>query len=256
MYTPYFIGGHVVRDPDYTGPTNLVISEDTLFFESVQGEAAPAPQTFTVESDNEPLTFSLQEDAGWLQKSPNGGATPRTINVSVSTLGLTPATYFDSIRVSATGADNTPQYVYVQFDYQEPPPTIGVSASQMVFNAIAGGANPAAQTLSISNIGGSSLVWTVDNDEAWLMVSPSSGVDDDDVSVSVDILGLGYGDYFDTLIVSDPEATNDPVLVPVRLSILSSLPVIDVDTVFNFVVDEAELPDFHASYRSEKRWWR
>ncbi len=244
LYTPYWIGGRVIHDSDYTGPTNLVISEDTLFFESVQGEATPVPQTFTVESDNGPLTFSLQEDASWLQKSPNGGATPRTISVSISTLGLSPATYFDSIRVSATGADNSPQYVYVQFDYQEPPPTIGVNVSQMVFNAIAGGGNPTAQILSITNTGGSSLMWTVDNDEAWLMVSPSSGTDDGDATVSVDIAGLDYGDYFDTLIVSDPEATNDPVLIPVRLSILSSLPVIDVDTIFNFVVDEAELPEF------------
>ncbi|MBD3258396.1 hypothetical protein GF377_08170 [candidate division GN15 bacterium] len=242
VYVPYWTGRNLIRDTAYEGPSNLLLSEDTLFFDYTIGGPTPGSQTFDIDSDNEALAFTLSEDASWLLRSPSSGLTPETIDVSVVTVGLGAGTYFDSIMVSSAGADNSPQYVYVQLDVSEPPPTIGVSQTVFNFNAIVDGANPPPDTLVVFNTGSSTLDWTVTNSQSWLTLNPGSGTDSGEVVLDVDITGLGFGDYFDTVVVSDPEATNDPVLVEVKLSILSSLPLIDVDSVYNYVFALSELP--------------
>ncbi|MGD8922807.1 MAG: hypothetical protein PVH24_06125, partial [Candidatus Zixiibacteriota bacterium] len=49
-YGPYWTGRKRVRDTAYVVPSNLVLSEDTLFFSSVEGGANPPPLTFNVNS--------------------------------------------------------------------------------------------------------------------------------------------------------------------------------------------------------------
>ena len=241
-YIPNWTGRKVIRDTAYVAPSNLQLSEDTLKFNWIQGAIAPSPQSFEVTSDNEPLTFTVTENASWMLRSPSSGTTPKTVDISIVTVGLSPGVYFDSVRVSAPLAANSPQYVYVELTVQEPPPVISVSPSQFIFNAIVDGANPPSQALTIKNNGSSTLNWSVANSESWLDLAPVSGTDSGQVTLSVDITGLAFGDYFDTVVVTDPAASNSPVRVPVRLSLLSSLPVIDVDSSYYFVFALSELP--------------
>ncbi|MBD3401477.1 hypothetical protein GF420_01170 [candidate division GN15 bacterium] len=238
-YVPYWTGAIIVRDTAV--PSNLLLSEDTLFYSAEEGGAFPPSQTFDVLSDNAPLNFTLDEDAGWIVKSPSSGTTPENVTVSINTTALPAGVYFDSIEVAAPQAANSPQYLYVQLDLQQPPPVIAVDPSSFIFNAVAGGSNPPTQDLDISNIGGSTLNWTVSNSESWLSLSPMSGSGDGTVTLSVDITGLAFNDYFDTVVVSDPTAENDPVRVPVRLTVGSDLPIIAADSAFNYVV--VDLPD-------------
>ncbi|MBU0983110.1 MAG: hypothetical protein KKA42_04520 [candidate division Zixibacteria bacterium] len=247
-YVPYYTGPDVVYDSAYTPPSDLIVSDDTLFFTSVQGDPDPPSQTFDLLSSNAPLSFSVIENVSWIVKSPVSGVTPATVTVSMNTLGLAAGTYFDSIRVEASGASNSPRFVYVSLELAEPAPTIAVSPPAFFFNAIAGGSNPSPQVLSISNTGGVALNWTVLNSQSWLSLSPTSGVDDGTVTLTVDITGLVYDDYIDTIVVTDPTADNDPVYVPVYLSVGSDLPIIVVDSAINyFVVSPAELPIFERS---------
>ncbi|RME20935.1 MAG: hypothetical protein D6800_12655, partial [Candidatus Zixiibacteriota bacterium] len=160
----------------------------------------------------------------------------------MSTLGLAAGTYFDSIEVSSSGALNSPQYAYVSLDVVPPPPTIAVSPPEFFFNAVAGGTNPAPKTLTITNTGGSTLNWTLTNSQPWLMLSPMSGIDSGDVSVAVDITGLPFGTYLDTIVVTDPQATNSPMLVPVTLTVASDLPLIEADSTFNVYIIPTSTP--------------
>ncbi len=98
-------------------------------------------------------------------------------------------------------------------------PTIGVSPSSFSFTATAGGANPANQTLSISNTGGGTLNWTASDDATWLTVSPTSGTAPSTATLSVNITGLAAGTYNGTVTVSATGATNTPVSVPVTLTV-------------------------------------
>jgi hypothetical protein len=98
-------------------------------------------------------------------------------------------------------------------------PTIGVSPSSFSFSATAGGANPANQSLSITNTGGGTLNWTASDNATWLSVSPPSGTAPSTVTVSVNITGLAAGTYNGTITVSATGATNTPVNVPVTLTV-------------------------------------
>jgi hypothetical protein len=242
-YEPYWTGRKVIYDTAYTPPSNLVITPDSLHFEGLAGGPTPASQQFEVASSNNPLSFNIAEDADWILLSPISGTTPRTITVSLNTFGLGAGTYVDTLVVSSAGADNSPQNVVVSLTLEEPPPQIGVSDNAFFFNAIVNDANPAPKTLSISNTGGGVLNWTVANSESWLSLDPTSGVDAGDVELSVDITGLTFGSYFDTVVVTDPAATNSPVRIPVKLTMASDLPIIEVDSPVVYSV----IPDYLSS---------
>lgn len=238
-YKPYWTGPEIVRDTAL--PSNLVLSEDTLFYAAEEGGPFPTAQTFDVTSDNAPLAFTLVENAPWIIKSPSSGTTPQTVNVSINTTALPAGIYFDSIEVQSAAAGNSPQFVYVQLDLQQPPPVLSVNPTSFIFNAVAGGSNPPTQNLHIANTGGSTLDWTATNSQAWLQLIPGSGVGDGDVTVSVDITGLTFNTYYDTIVVSDPNATNSPRRVPVTLTVGSDLPILAADSAFNYIV--VDLPE-------------
>jgi hypothetical protein len=101
-------------------------------------------------------------------------------------------------------------------------PTIGVSPASFSFTATAGGANPANQSLSITNTGGGTLNWTASDDATWLTVSPTSGTAPSTATLSVSIAGLTPGTYNGTITVSATGATNTPVSVPVTLTVNST----------------------------------
>ncbi len=98
-------------------------------------------------------------------------------------------------------------------------PTIGVSPSSLSFTATAGGANPASQSVSISNTGGGTLNWTASSNQSWLSVSPTSGTAPSTATVSVNITGLAAGTYNGAITISATGATNTPVSVPVTLTV-------------------------------------
>ncbi len=234
-YKAYFDGPSRTRDTSCALPSNLVLSTDSLHFEATAGSSAPSPQTFDIMTDNDPLSFSLVESASWFSLSPIFGSTPQTVTVFVNITGLAAGEYLDSIQVNSGTAANSPQWVKIALSLAEPPPVISVSPSQFYFNAIAGGANPDPKILTIKNTGGSTLNWGATNSQSWLTLTPGYGADSTDVTLSVDITGLAYATYYDTVVVSDPSATNSPQRIPVTLSVGSDLPILVVDSQFNFV---------------------
>ncbi len=247
-FVPYWAGKRILRDTSFTAPSNLVVPVGVLHFDAVEGEADPPSQVFDITSDFDPLTFSLVESVGWLAPTPTSGTTPASITLNVTTLGLSEGVYYDSIRVQSAGASNSPQYVYVELEVTPPPPVIGVSDDAYFFVAQEGGANPATQTLSIFNAGGQTLDWDVSNSETWLSLAPTAGFETGDVILTVDISGLMFGDYFDTIYVSGVGAANSPVRIPVSLVVGTDLPMIDVDTVIYWPVAVSELPIFFRSF--------
>ena len=246
-FIPNWLGGFTIVDPN--APQDLLLSSDSLHFNSVQGGPAPAFQEFTITaSTGGAIPFTLSEDAPWLLVSPITGSTPRDIRAEINNISVTAGSYIDTIEVNSIQAANTPLYVVVTLDVAPPPPTISVSPTAFFFNAIANDTNPDPKTLIIKNIGGTTLNWTATNNELWLDVNPGAGVDSVSVDVSVDITGLTLGTYYDTIVVSDPSASNNPRSVPVTLSIASDLPIIEVDSLFNFVVVQTGVAAFDSSY--------
>jgi hypothetical protein len=102
----------------------------------------------------------------------------------------------------------------------QPPNVLSVSPPTLTF-ITAVGTNPPTQTLTISNGGGSGMVWTASSNASWLSVAPSSGSDNAVLVVTVNVAGLVAGNYnAGSITVTAPGATGSPVVIPISLSVL------------------------------------
>ncbi len=102
------------------------------------------------------------------------------------------------------------------------PPVIGISPTSLSFAATQGGANPATQTLSISNTGGGLFSWNVGKNASWLTLNPVSGTGNGTVTLTVTTGNLTAGSYSGAVTVNAPGASS--MTVPVTLTI-ATIPV-------------------------------
>lgn len=100
------------------------------------------------------------------------------------------------------------------------PPTIGASPTSLSFIATQGGANPATQTLSISNTGDGTLSWTASDNAPWLTLSPASGNGDGAVTLTVTTGALTAGSHSATVTLNATGA--DSVTVPVTFTVATA----------------------------------
>jgi regulation of enolase protein 1 (concanavalin A-like superfamily) len=206
-------------------PPAIALNPNSLTFTAIEG-TNPANQTIALSnSGGGILSWTATADStapAWLSVSPTSGVGNATITVSVNTAGLSPGTYTKSITVAAPGATNTPQTVNVTLTVNPvPPPAIALNPNSLTFTAIEG-TNPANQTIALSNSGGGTLSWTATADStapAWLSVSPTSGVGNATLTVSVNTAGLSPGTYTKSITVAAPGATNTPQTVNVTLTV-------------------------------------
>ncbi len=106
------------------------------------------------------------------------------------------------------------------------PPHLSVSPLSMSFEGTVGYPNPPSQPLSINNGGDGTLTWTASFSSSWLSVNPASGTAPSVTSVSVNHTGLPEGTYYDTVVISSPEADNSPQRIPIQLDVISLPPQI------------------------------
>jgi hypothetical protein len=100
-------------------------------------------------------------------------------------------------------------------------PTIWVNRSRLNFGAVAGGTHTEPETLMIYNSGGGTLHWSASASEPWLQVTPPSGTSSDTgpIGVGLDLSGMAPDIYTGTITISDPGATNSPLVVEAYLRI-------------------------------------
>jgi hypothetical protein len=79
----------------------------------------------------------------------------------------------------------------------------------------------ASQTLLVSNSGSGVLGWNASDNRSWMSVSPSSGTNSGEVTVTVNKSGLSAGTYTGTITISG-NATNSPKTVPVTFRVYNS----------------------------------
>ncbi len=122
--------------------------------------------------------------------------------------------------MSATGASPVTVPVTFTVTAAPVPPAIGASPTALSFTATQGGANPAAQTLSISNTGGGTLTWSASDNAAWLTLSPASGTGNGAVTLSASTGTLTAGSYSGAVTMSATGAS--PVTVPVTFTVTAA----------------------------------
>jgi hypothetical protein len=236
-FTPEVTTGLIqVGDPQV--PPHIELSPPFMVFDATIGFPNPPAQALSIGNSGQgTMTWSASVSSGWLSVNPPSGTAPSTTSINVDISSLPEGTYYDTVVLTAPDADNSPQYLPVTLNIVTLPPNIVYSPTDFSVSAIQGGANPADRYLYIwTDVPGSELNWTVSNSSGWLTLAPGSGAPPDSVTLQFDITGLAFGYYYDTVVISDPTATNDPQFIPVTLQIVSDLPVLEIDPPMVYVV--------------------
>lgn len=197
-------------------PPAIGASPTSFSFMAQQGSGNPANQTLSLNNvGGGTLSWSASDNATWLRLSPASGTGNGVIAVSAATGSLAVGTYTGTITVSATGAASVSVPVTVTVTAAPVPPAIGASPTSLSFAATQGAANPASQSVNISNAGGGTLSWSASDNAAWLILSQTSGIGNGVVTVSVAAGAMAAGSYNGSIALSAIGAS--PVTVPVTL---------------------------------------
>ena len=195
----------------------LTLSPSAFSFSAVVGGAAPASQTLTVTAQTSTsATAQVSEqsctNSNWLTLSPTGSFTASlantTFTVSVNQSGMTAGTTCNGTIsiVAASGTQTVPvtlSLVYV------PPAVLTLGPSAFTFSAVAGGAAPAPQTLTVTASYDTSATAQVSEQSCanrnWLTVSPTGsfavGPASTNFTVSVNQSGIAAGTCSGTILI-------------------------------------------------------
>lgn len=212
-------------------PPKIYVSPKKLSFGAQVDGPNPASQNIYVQNTGgSTLNFEVESDSQWLSVDPPGGTSntkEKRVKVSVNTLGMKQGEYEGTISIKDPAADNSPQIVSVTLTVsKEPLPEIGIRPKNLTFNALVGSNPHSSQNIYVSNNGGGTLSYNIEWDANWLSVNPTGGNvsgNEKRHSVSVISAGLASGNYSGTILISDPNATNNPRSVNVTLHISQPL---------------------------------
>jgi hypothetical protein len=189
----------------------------SLSFSYQQGTTAPLAQTVQLTSSSILLPFSVSNGGTpWLSVT-GGGVTPNRFSVSVNPAGLSPGTYTGNAVITSALAGNSPLTVPVQLTVTAAP-TIFSQPSSLSFSYTQQSTLPIPQTLSIGSSAPLTLHLTTSTDESWLTVTGSGPA----LDISVDPSGLTPGQYSAVILVTADGAGNNPLSIPVSLTVLSA----------------------------------
>ncbi|MEZ5351943.1 MAG: malectin domain-containing carbohydrate-binding protein [Bryobacteraceae bacterium] len=201
----------------------LSVAPATLTFAATAGGASPASQTFNVTNTGTggPIAWTASSNAPWLAVTPGSGTTPAgAVTVTAATGSLAAGAYSASISVAGAGQTRT---IPVTFNVAAPP-TLAVAPASLSFLGTAGGPDPTAQSVSLSNSGaGGAITWTAVSNAPWLSVAPASGsTPSAGVAVSVSAAGLSAGTYGGEITFNSVSPGGLTRVLPVSFSVSSA----------------------------------
>jgi hypothetical protein len=194
----------------------LSVTPSSLVFSALPG-STPTPQTVTISAGGAATAWAVTSNQSWLTAAVSSTLTPATITVSVSTTGFGEGSYSGTLTVSAPGASGSPFTIPVILAVKTAVMSVTPTTSLVFFGATT--ANPASQSIQITNSGTGTLGWTASDTSTWLGLSPTSGSAPSAITVSPNSTILSTGSYTDTVTISSPDVTNSPAQVPVSLQV-------------------------------------
>jgi len=222
-----------------SNPAVLSVSPATESFSLAQGSAPGSGQVTVSNAGGGTLQFAAQATVsgsaqGWLTLSNASGsatsAVPASLSFTADPSGLNPGIYTGQITVSDT-ASTAKATVTVILTVTQAAPSIQLSQTGLSVTAVAGGSQPPAQVFTVANSAAGSLSWTGQvttlSGGSWLQATPASGTSASGqsgtpVSVSASTAGLAAGQYYGSVNIVSPNASNNPQTVSVVLNVLSS----------------------------------
>jgi hypothetical protein len=204
----------------------------SLKFSATTGGVTPSAQSILFGKKSlVTREWSATASISWVTVAPAGGTISTeqdTVAVQVNPAGLAAGTYKGSIRIvipdkrGRTQTATVPVTMIVTTGTTIPTPSISLSPTTMSFSGTAGGVNPTAKTINLSNPTGGTLTWSLAESAPWLGLSVTTGsttTETDQISASVNIQGLAAGTYNTIINVSASGASNSPQQIPVTMTL-------------------------------------
>ena len=204
------------------GP-HISLTPTNLSFLAVQDDPTPTPQTFEISNTGGgTLDWYVDEQIEWLDLDiRQGPGNSQEITVTINTTGLAPGTYNEVMTVTSSNADNSPQFVTVEYTVSAGP-HISLTPTNLSFLAVQDDPTPTPQTFEISNTGGGTLDWHIDEQIDWLDITPFSGTSNyAEITVTVNTTGLAPATYNEVMTVTSTNADNSPEYLAIEYAISS-----------------------------------
>ena len=211
------------------GPV-IAVSPASLTFTSSTTTSPPAQTVAITNTGGGSLTglAAVVEYAGgssgWLTATLNTTTAPATLTVQATRGSLAAGTYTANVRLTSTVGGVAAVLVPVTYTITLAP-SIALSATTRSYAAVVGNADPAAQTVTITNGGGGTLSSLSTSTaygaggSGWLTASLSSTTATSTLTLTVARGALLTGTYTATVSVASPVASNSPQTITVSLSV-------------------------------------
>ena len=191
----------------------------------------------TTDGTKVPFIATPSVNTTWLNVAPSLASAPNVLTVSFYPGMMTPGKYSGSILLTSQGVAGTlaiPVNVTVR-----PVTTTTATPAALSFVQSVGGSVPPAQQVQIAT-GGDSYPFTVTTLAApvggWLLATPVVGSSPVKLNITAVGTNLAVGSYNGSVRVSVPGSSNDPLVIPVNLTVTtaSALTVAPAGLVFNY----------------------
>jgi uncharacterized protein (TIGR03437 family) len=184
----------------------IAISQTALRFQVAAGASAPASQSITVLNQGAgTLKWSAKASTlvgSWLSVTPSGGVGGEAAAVSLNPANLVPGDYYGLVQFAAEGAANSPQAAVVILNVLAANTAApSIAPTGLIFVGQQGGANPAAQTVTVSNASNQSITVTPQAQKGGVLSTAPSGsatvtaAQPAEFAVSANLTGLNAGVY-------------------------------------------------------------
>ncbi|MGA2132917.1 MAG: putative Ig domain-containing protein [Bryobacteraceae bacterium] len=199
---------------------HLIVTPSPINF-ALSSTSAPTSTTFTVTaSDGSAQAFTIAEGASntsWLKLSATSGTTPATITATANAAGVVPGYYTIVLTFNAPGLGTPTATDYVELTVSGS--NLSASPSMLTFTFQPGGAIPAAQTIALSTVNGTTVaLGSVTTDVQWLQVTSAVSAPAT-LTVTVSPGSLAAGTYSGDVVVKAVGSSVTAFDIPVILTV-------------------------------------
>jgi hypothetical protein len=203
---------------------SILLSTGSLTFIAVAGQNSTSNQVLSLTgsaSCSNVMGWHATSSVSWLTMTPTSGqikgAEQSITTVAANPANLLPGSYEGTITIALAQSTQT---VNIQLTVQNAPtpsaPIIGVSPLNLNFSLTQGQADPAPQSVTLTNTGQSSLIWSAmaNPTSSWLNVTQNHGTiipgQTGNLVISVSSNGLTAGTYVGQIVLSGVDPTGNP----------------------------------------------
>ncbi len=156
--------------------------------------------------------------------------------------GLPVGVYQGDITITAPGAENSPIPVSVTLTVS-PGPQLIIGPTVLPFSYVINGSLPAPRTIGVTS-SGANVAYIVSTDKPWLSATPANGNTPSNITISVNPVSLGVGNYSGSVTITSAAASNSPQTAAVNLTVTNAQIISATPSAltFTYTINDAAPP--------------